>query len=163
MKTLLLMRHAKSSWDQPELADRERPLNKRGLKDAPNLGRVLKKKDIIPDRVLTSTAVRAAQTADLVAEKVHFKGEVTYLDSYYLAEPDAYLVPVRELPEEVKTVLIVGHNPGIEGLLQILSRKVESMPTAALARISLPIDSWKDLTLETKGKLKDLWLPRDLK
>jgi len=63
----------------------------------------------------------------------------------------------------VKTVLIVGHNPGIEGLLQILSRKVESMPTAALARISLPIESWQDLTLETKGKLKDLWLPRDLK
>lgn len=163
MKTLVLMRHAKSSWDKPELPDRDRPLNKRGEKDAPQMGRLLRKNDIKPDRVYASTAVRAAKTAELVAEKMHFEGEIIYLDAYYMAEPDAYLEPLRELPDDVKCVMIVGHNPGLEGLLQILSRKVESMPTAAVARVNLPIDSWKELTLEVHGKLKDLWLPRDLK
>lgn len=163
MKTLILMRHAKSSWDKPELPDRERPLNKRGEKDAPGMGRFLRKKDIKPDKIFASTAIRSAKTAELVAEKMHFEGEITYLDGYYLAEPDAYLEPLRELPDDVKCVMIVGHNPGLEGLLQILSRKVESMPTAAVARLTLPIDSWKDLTVEVHAKLKDLWLARDLK
>ena len=161
MKTLLIMRHAKSSWKHPELADRDRPLNKRGEKDAPRMGKVLKHADILPQLIYTSTALRASKTAETVAEKIGYKNEIIYKDSLYMAEPATIVEVLRETQDEIKRVMVVGHNPGMEGLAQMLSRKVESLCTAAIACIKLPIDHWKDLTLEVEGKLVKSWEPKE--
>jgi phosphohistidine phosphatase len=161
MKTLLLMRHAKSSWKDPELSDNERPLNKRGKKDAPYMGEMLKEKELVPQLVLSSTAVRARQTAELVAAACGFVGDVVYLDSYYLAEPDAYLAGLSAQSDDLERIMIVGHNPGLEGLLQILSGRIEALPTGTIAYLSLPVTSWHSLQHDTEGELLELLLPRD--
>jgi len=161
MKTLLLMRHAKSSWKFPELSDRDRPLNKRGEKDAPRMGKLLKEKELIPQRIYSSTAVRACKTAEAVAEKVDYKDEIIYLDSLYMAEPTAIVDVLKTVPDEIKSVLVVGHNPGLEGLVQILSHKVESLQTATIAYIKLPIKSWSELSLSVEGELKAVRRPRE--
>jgi phosphohistidine phosphatase len=161
MKSLLLMRHAKSSWKHPDLSDRDRPLNKRGEKDAPKMGKLLKHEELIPQRILSSTAVRACKTAEAVAEKIGYKEEIIYLDPLYMAEPAGILDVLKTIPADIKRVLVVGHNPGMEGLVQILSRKVVSLPTAAIAWIKLPIDAWEQLGMGVEGKLKKLWRPKD--
>jgi phosphohistidine phosphatase len=163
MKTLILMRHAKSSWKEPELTDHERPLNKRGQKDAPRMGRLLKDKKLVPDLIFSSTAERARQTVEGLVEKSGFKNKVEYVESLYMAEPSVIIETIKNTPDKVDSILVVGHNPGLEGLVQILGRKVESLPTGSIARISLPIDHWEELTLATEGKLKDNFHPRDLK
>jgi phosphohistidine phosphatase len=163
MKTLILMRHAKSSWKEPELADHDRPLNKRGEKDAPRMGRLLKDKKLVPDLIYSSTAVRARQTVEGLIEKSGFKHKVEFVENLYMAEPSTVIETVRQTPDKADSVLVVGHNPGLEGLVQILSRKVESLPTGSIARISLPIDHWEELSLTTEGKLKANYRPRELK
>lgn len=163
MKTLILMRHAKSSWKEPELTDHERPLNKRGEKDAPRMGRLLKDKKLIPDHIYSSTAVRARQTVEGLVEKCGFKHEAEFIESLYMAEPSGIIDILKNTPDKADTVLLVGHNPGLEGLVQILSQKVESMPTGSIARLSLPIDHWQELSLTTEGKLKANYRPREIK
>ncbi|BCY16759.1 MAG: histidine phosphatase family protein [Chloroflexi bacterium] len=163
MKTLLLMRHAKSSWKHPDLPDQDRPLNKRGEKDAPRMGKYLKEKELVPQVILASPAKRIKQTVDGVLEKMPFKGKVEYVDSLYLAEPTAYFSILQTIPDKIERVLIVGHNPGLEGLLQILSGQVESLPTASIAHLVLPIEHWKDLKEETRCELVERVKPRDLK
>lgn len=163
MKTLLLMRHAKSSWKHPDLPDQDRPLNKRGEKDAPHMGKFLKEKELIPQVILASPAKRVKQTVDGMLEKMHFKGKVDYVESLYLAEPAAYLSTLQSVNDKFDRVLIVGHNPGLEGLLQILSGQVESLPTASIAQIVLPINSWSDIKEGTHGELSARVKPRDLK
>jgi phosphohistidine phosphatase len=159
MKTVILMRHAKSSWKFPELSDKDRPLTKRGERDAPRMGKLLKKEEIIPDRILSSTAVRAAATAEAVAQKLEYKEELAYLDSIYMAEPSAIIEALRTMPEDVKRVLVVGHNPGMEGLAQILGRKVVDLPTAAIAVIKVPINDWTELNYGVEGELVALFHP----
>jgi phosphohistidine phosphatase len=163
MKTLILMRHAKSSWKEPELADHERPLNKRGEKDAPRMGRLLKDKKLVPDHIFSSTAVRARQTVEGLVDKSGFKHNIDYIDGLYMAEPSGVIEILKQTPDKVDSVLLVGHNPGLEGLVQILSRKVESLPTGSIARLSLPIDRWEELSLSTEGKLKNIYRPRETK
>jgi phosphohistidine phosphatase len=163
MKTVLLMRHAKSSWKDKNLEDIDRTLNKRGKKDAGRMGHLIKEKELLPELILCSSAVRARSTAELFVEKSGYKGEVRYLDAFYLAEPMVYAEAIRTLPEELERVMLIGHNPGMEGLLQILSGKVESLSTAAIAHLKLTIDHWSDFDYSTCGDIKHLWRPRDLK
>lgn len=164
MKTLILMRHGKSSWKHPEIKDRERGLNKRGKKDVSRIGKLLVDNELIPQRILTSTAERARMSAAGVIEAMNYTGEVSYLDAMYMAEPDIYLELLSLMPDDLERLLLIGHNPGLEGLLQILSGRVESLPTAAVAYLSLPIHSWKEIRAhENTGELVALWLPRDLK
>lgn len=163
MKTLLLMRHAKSSWKDSTIEDCDRPLNKRGEKDAPMMGELLFEKELTPQKIYCSTALRARLTAESVAKSSHFSGETIFMDSFYLGEPVDYLEGLRAIPDDVERVLIIGHNPGLEGLLQILSDKVESLPTAAIAHIVLPIKHWSEITDELDGDLISLWRPGDLK
>jgi phosphohistidine phosphatase len=159
MKTLILMRHAKSSWKFPEIADRDRPLTKRGEHDAPRMGKLLKKEEIFPDKILTSTAVRAAATAEAVAKKLDYKDEIIYLDSLYMAEPVNIIEALQSLPAEVKKVLVVGHNPGMEGLVQILGGKLVTLPTAAIAEIKIPIKEWNELNFGVEGDLVGVFKP----
>ena len=164
MKTLLLMRHAKSSWKHADLADFERPLNKRGKKDAPAVGHWLKARNLVPDFILSSSAVRAAQTAEAVAEAAGLDQHlVDFQDQLYLAEADDYLTSLRELPDGINLAMVVGHNPGAESLLQILSGKIEPLPTAVVAILALPVAHWADLSAETDGQLIDVLLPREIR
>ena len=123
MKTLLILRHAKSSWKHPDLSDHGRPLNKRGKRDAPKIGYLLKEKDLVPDLIISSTAVRAERTAKMVAKASKYKGNVTLSDSLYAAGPDAYIDVIRNLQDKYNTVLVIGHKPGLEELVKILSRE----------------------------------------
>jgi phosphohistidine phosphatase len=163
MKTLLLMRHAKSSWKDSKLDDKERPLNKRGRSDAPIMGQILIDRELIPQCILSSSALRARQTAEAVIESSGYPGEVTYLDQLYMAEVEGYIAVLRELPDDVERVMLIGHNPGLETLLQILSGSIESLPTAVLAHLVLPINQWSQLTAETQGQLVDIWRPKELR
>ena len=162
MKKLLILRHAKSSWKQSNLADHDRPLNKRGKRDAPRMGKLLANEEIIPDLIISSSAKRAKKTTKLVAEESGFEGEIIYERDLYAAWPEAYIETLSLTPDTFDTVMVVGHNPGLEDLLEILTGEMESMPTAALALVSLPIENWRDLSFETNGELSNLWRPKEL-
>src|SRR5512137_1969116 len=114
MKTLLLLRHAKSSWKQPELNDHDRPLNKRGKKEAPKVGKYLKDNDLVPDLVLSSTAKRARDTAEAAAEECGFDKPIEFYQDLYLSEPSCYLDILQRLPDSAGRVLVVGHNPDLD-------------------------------------------------
>jgi phosphohistidine phosphatase len=163
MKTVLLMRHAKSSWKDHKLKDIKRPLTKRGKSDAPFMGQILADKELVPQMILCSPALRARTTAELVVEKCGYKGEITYVDSFYLAEPAVYSGALCSLPDEIERVLLIGHNPGMEGLVQILSGQVESLPTSAIAYLVLPVSHWKELDGATHADLIELWTPPEKK
>lgn len=161
MKTLLIMRHAKSSWKEKELPDHDRPLKKRGRKDISNMAKILKKKALVPDLILSSTAIRAKDTATLMAEKLNYKGKLELVENLYMAEPETYIKKIATMPEKVENLLIVGHNPGLEGLVMTLGDKIASLPTGSIAKIYLFIDKWSELTTETDGEINHLWLPGD--
>ena len=163
MKTLLLLRHAKSSWKDESLTDHERPLNKRGKKTAPQMGHLLRDQGLVPDLIVSSTAVRARSTAEAAAEACGYRGEVTLSDELYLATSGEILQYAQERTEEtLGRIMLVGHNPGMEGLVNMLSGQSEPFPTAALAAIELGIDSWRKLELGIEVKLKNVWRPREL-
>ena len=162
MKALLILRHAKSSWDNPVLSDYDRPLNKRGKRDAPRIGKHLREQELIPDRILTSSAKRARKTATKVAKACGYTRKIKRLDSFYLALPGVYLEKLQALPQRYQRVMVVGHNPTMEHLVRHLTEQIERMPTAALAHIELPIQNWEALDFYTRGTLVNLWSPKTL-
>jgi|SRR5271157_1328864 len=163
MKTVLLMRHAKSSWKSHDLPDRERPLSKRGLKDAAKMGSLLFDRELVPQIILSSSAVRAKMTAETITQKTGFSGKIDYLDDFYLAEPSHYEDALKNLPDDVERVLLIGHNPGLEGLVQTLGGEVEALPTSAIAYLVVPVKQWSQLNSDTRGEIIQLWSPSDLK
>jgi phosphohistidine phosphatase len=162
MKMLLLLRHAKSSWKYKGVSDHDRPLNKRGKRDAPRMGWLLQKENLVPDVILSSTAVRARDTTVRVAKSCYYKGQTTYADSLYLGGTEAYLDVLKVLPNDFKKVLIVGHNPDIEEFVMIFTGQAERIPTAALARIDLTIEDWSTLSSKSKGRIVRIWKPKEL-
>ncbi len=163
MKRILLMRHAKSSWKEAEIPDHERPLKKRGYKDAEKMGKLLKNKKRVPDLIISSTAERAEKTADEVAKASKYENEIVFTDSLYMAEPSDIMNALKEHAKKQKCVMVIGHNPGLEAFLQILTGKVESLPTASIAYLTVKIDKWSDLSGDNEIKLKNLWRPKDHK
>ena len=163
MKTLLVLRHAKSSWDDSARDDHERPLSKRGQRDGPRMGELVRDNGLIPDIVISSDAVRARQTAEAVAESARYEGEILLDQNLYMAGPADILSLLRTVRKNAETVMIVGHNPGLEELVERLTGKPQDLPTAALAQIVLPIDQWRDLKLSTRGTLMGHWRPKELK
>jgi len=161
-KTLLLLRHAKSSWKDSSLNDHDRPLNKRGRHDAPRMGRLLRDERLVPDRIVASTAMRAQATALAVIEASGYDGALLSSRRLYLAPPSVYVDLASELDDSIERVLMVGHNPGIETLLGELVGHPETMPTAALAALLLAIDHWRDFDRGTAATLLGFWRPRDL-
>ena len=162
MKTLLILRHAKSSWDNTGLSDYDRPLNKRGKHDAPRMGKHLSQQGLVPDHILTSSAKRARKTATKVAKACGYAGKIKYLESFYLAPPGVYYEKIQTLQNNYESVMVVGHNPTMEQLVTHLTGEMNVMPTTALAHIELPIERWNTLDLYTKGKLVNLWTPKTL-
>ncbi len=162
MKSLLLMRHAKSSWKDTSLYDHERPLNKRGKRDAPRMGLLVNDKAIVPDVILCSTASRARQTIDRFLETCDFSGDIKYSDSLYHADYATYLELLSNLDDDFHRAMIVGHNPEMSYFLQVICDAYEHMPTAALAEISFQIDDWISLKTNWDGTLDNIWKPREI-
>ncbi len=161
MKTLLLLRHAKSSWKDPTLTDHDRPLNKRGRKAAPRMGGVIGDQDIVPDVILSSTARRARDTAERAAEAAGYEAEIELREELYHAAPGAYIEAISWLPDALTCVMCVGHNPGMEELVSSLAGEYHRFPTAALAQFEIDTDSWREVA-SASSRLVSLWLPREL-
>ena len=143
MKTLFLVRHAKSSRDDPTLPDKERPLNDRGMRDAPSMGERLARQDAQPDVILSSPAVRALATAEIIAKKLDYKVKDIVVDErLYAAAPDDLLEVIHDLGDKPKRVMLFGHNPELSELAHRLSSKITDMPTCAVAEFSFDTKSW---------------------
>jgi phosphohistidine phosphatase len=162
MRTLLLLRHAKSSRKDSTLPDHDRPLNDRGRRDAPRMGRLLAEQGLVPDLVVSSTARRARKTAEKVAEESGYIGAIDAVGALYLAAPETIARAIRVLPGEPGRVLVVGHNPGLEELLEQVIGRYERLPTAALVHLELEIDRWQDFNPQSGGQLVHLWRPKEL-
>lgn len=160
MKTLFVLRHAKSSWDYPNLSDFERPLNERGKKTAPFMGELMLDKNLVPDIILSSPAERAKQTILRVAEAAQFDTEIQFNERIYESSPHNLLYIISEIEDQYNTAMLVGHNPGFEGIVRILSGEYRRMPTASLAVLDLDLENWSD-TKPDCGTLREIFLPRD--
>ena len=160
MKQLFLLRHAKSSWDDPGLSDFERPLNRRGRTAAPFMGELIAKKKIRPEIIVSSPAVRARQTAELFKEAAGLKCPLRFEKKIY----DAILADLRsvisELEEKFASALLVGHQPGTGELIRFLTGESPEVPTACFASISLKVDNWSDIG-NGSGKLDLILRPKE--
>lgn len=169
MRDLLLLRHAKSSRDDAGLADFDRPLSKRGRRDAPHMGELLAARGWTPDHAIVSPALRTRQTWDLVRPAL---GNVAtrYDETIYEASPEAILAAIRAAPPGARRLLVIGHNPGLEDLSAILASDRsdapalaalrEKFPTGALARFAVEAE-WRNLA-GGGGRLTDFVRPKDL-
>ena len=146
MRELFIMRHAKSSWDDPTLSDFDRPLNRRGKEDAPKMGERLAKMGIRPDLIVASPAKRAKKTAKIVAEKLGYDPDtIVWEKSIYEASPQTLLYLVCQLPESAKRVMIVGHNPGLTMLANVLGDvTIDNIPTAGVVGIAFDAKKWDE-------------------
>jgi phosphohistidine phosphatase len=170
MNRLLLLRHAKSSWDDPGLADDARPLAGRGRKAAPRVGRELCARGWTPQRVLISPAARTRQTWDLMAAELTRAPVVTFAEALYMGTAERLLGEVQQSPEQVDTLLLIGHNPGLEELAKrisspdsdplALARLSKKFSTAALACFVFD-EPWADLRFN-RARLTELLRPKDL-
>jgi len=161
VKKLLLLRHAKSSWDDAGLADFDRPLNGRGRKAAPLMGNFMREKQLSPDLVISSPAARARETTALVLEAARLETELRYDQRIYEATTGQLLAVINGVEDDKQEVMLVGHNPGFENLLEHLTGESLRVPTAALARIALGADSWTE-AVARGGRLEWLVKPKEL-
>lgn len=163
MKQLLILRHAKSSWIDPELSDFDRPLNERGRRAAPLMGNWIAKQNLQPEIVFCSLAARAQETFQLVSETTEWDTQVIHSEDLYLAPAHTYVEYLTQLPEHINSALVIGHNPGMEELVYGQCGEFHSMPTCALAVIEYNIHSWKTLlSRSVTGRLEHHILARDL-
>ena len=162
MKTLLLMRHAKSSWGNSALSDHDRPLNKRGEMACRMMGTFLARQNLVPDKIICSTAVRARETVEGLLETLSFGDEVLYTRALYHADVDTLLEQLYPLSDEVEVVMLVGHNPGMDDFLGVICNEMDHMPTAAIAKIEFDLANWQELKGIKSVELKNLWKPREI-
>lgn len=165
MKQLLLIRHGKSDWDHPGLTDHDRPLNQRGLHDAPQMAAALKKRAVEPDLIVSSTAIRAMMTARIIAgEMGHREERILRKPEIYLAPPEIILQTIQQLDESAGTVMVFGHNPGMHEAVNALSGGVQTtgFPTLAVARLEFREEHW-GLVEWGSGQLLELITPSHLK
>jgi phosphohistidine phosphatase len=123
---------------------------------------LLREHDLVPDLILTSSARRARDTAEAVADQSGFEGNIKVEEDLYAAPPEAYLEALAAADDSYERLLVIGHNPGLEELLDVLTDEREALPTAAIAHVALPIQSWQELTDETPGELVKVWRPKEL-
>ncbi|MDF1702447.1 MAG: histidine phosphatase family protein [Planctomycetota bacterium] len=160
MKELLILRHAKSSWEEDGLPDHERPLNKRGRKASKRMGRLLAEEGLVPDHILSSTAVRARRTAERAAEAAGYEGTIELREALYHASPSTIMEVVGTVDSHVDRLLLVGHNPGLEVLTGVLTSVYHRFPTAALMHVRFDgITDWAEAH-GRPAELLDVWLPR---
>jgi phosphohistidine phosphatase len=170
MRTLILFRHAKSSWDHPELEDFDRPLSPRGQKAASRMAAYIAENGLIPDHVICSTARRTRETLDLALPFWKSDPAIDYADALYHANPETLLTIVRDAPGTARNVMIVGHNPGLEafatrmigsGDKKLRLALASTFPTAALAAIIFEARNWAKLE-SGSGRLAFFTTPKEL-
>jgi phosphohistidine phosphatase len=148
MKTLYLMRHAKSSWDFTDLSDHDRPLNNRGRKDAPAMGRELAAREISVDLILSSSAVRALSTATLVAKELEYDvDKIAVEEEVYKADKRQLLEIIKNIPNQFDKVLLLGHNPTMTDLVNLLSPElIPDLPTAGIVALRFACTTWREVS-----------------
>lgn len=164
MKELLVVRHAKSSWNNAHMTDHERPLNGRGKAEAPLMGRLLAREELVPDLIISSTAERALTTAELVALAAGYEERIEVTRQFYHADPEDYVEVLAAVGDGYGRVMVVGHNPGMEELVEALTGESVTMTTANIAYIVLPIGEWGEITAvadAASGTLRSHWLPKN--
>ena len=150
MKSLFLIRHAKSSWEDPSLRDFDRPLNPRGLRDAPFMSKLLKGKGVVVDQIVSSPANRAFSTAKYFAEAFGIDAaDIMQRKEIYEAYPEDVLEIVKELPKQVNVALVFGHNPTFTSLANQFGEYLSNVPTCGIVRIDANIDDWADFSIKT--------------
>ena len=138
------------------------PITSDHLTNAPRMGQLLCYEDLVPGLILSSTAQRASDTAKSVAENCGYEHEIIFSRDLYHAGIETYLWILGEIPDDVDCAMVVGHNPGIEELLDFLTGESEWLPTAALAQVTLPVSNWRNINDDVEGELVQLWRPREL-
>lgn len=162
MKTVFFIRHAKSSWDNPGLRDIDRPLNERGLRDAPEMAKRLLQTGIKPDRIISSPAKRAYSTALYFAAAFQIpETDIQVEDEIYHAWPDQIVRLIHQLPEELGTVAIFGHNPTFTALANMFSDKeIHNVPTCGIVKVDANTVHWKEFQRNT-AYVSALYFPKD--
>ena len=161
MKTVYVIRHAKSSWDDPTLTDIKRPLNKRGLRDAPFMAKLLKNKGVTADLIISSPANRALTTATYFANEMSIPVESIDVEhAIYGAYPEDILQMITQIEDDVNIVLIFGHNPTFTSLVNRFTEDyIANVPTCGIVKIDAKIDQWKDFN-ETTGVQTEFYFPK---
>ena len=161
MKKLFLVRHAKSSWSNPDLDDIERPLNKRGKRDAPFMGKVLNDNNINPDLIISSPAERAFVTAKTVAEQINYPIiKIQIIDRLYHGGFKDLLVTLKGTKPSINTLMLFGHNPGLTDLSNYISNQhIENIPTTGIVEIDLRVNNWNEID-EDSGTFVDFEFPK---
>jgi phosphohistidine phosphatase len=161
LKTLILVRHAKSSWENPGLSDFDRPLNNRGLRDAPFMAKLLNEKDIKPDLILTSPAKRAYETSKYFATALSYPVEsIQKKELIYSSGPKDILKIINQTDDSYNCIMLFGHNPDLSTISNYLSNNnFESLPTCGVICIDFPIDSWATMD-EESGKVRFFEFPK---
>ena len=147
MKTLYLVRHAKSSWDERDISDHDRKLNARGKRDAPKMGELLYSNDCHPDIIYSSSAKRALTTAKIIAEKIAYPVDnIVVSKNVYDATTNDLVNLINKIDDKYESVMLFGHNPGFTVLANLLADKyIDNMPTCAVAVIELNVEAWKEV------------------
>ena len=162
MKHLLVMRHAKSDWSNATLSDHDRPLNKRGLRNAPRMGELLRDEELVPDLILCSSAKRAKMTA----QRLDLPCQIVVSTDFYAADTFTWIEALSHLEEDIQIAMLIGHNPELEELVELLSGSWEKFPTAAIACFDWDIVTWNEVhsTFQDAAKvsLQYLWRPKEL-
>jgi phosphohistidine phosphatase len=163
MRTLYLIRHAKSSWDNPALRDFQRPLNERGLHDAPRMAKMLAERGAKPDLIVTSTAKRARTTALFFAAQFGIaEADLVEVESIYEASPQHILRLISELPDTATTVLMFGHNPTFTEVANCFTDDwIANVPTCGIVRIESDADTWRS-TYEANTRVTACFFPKEV-
>jgi len=154
LKTLFLVRHAKSNWNHFGLSDFDRPLNNRGFKDAPSMGNFLKGLEVLPDLILSSPAVRVLITAGFIAKEIEYTGTIQTDKGIYHANVRELMLILTAQDNNHSSIMMVGHNPGFTDFCNKLTRDfIDNMPTCSVCRIDFDIDNWSEVSFGTGNKI----------
>ena len=145
-RVLLILRHGKSVLKEEELSDYDRPLNQQGKNQAISTGKLIRNTDLVPDYIISSTARRAIETSEIVAKFLDYNGKIDLNPSlYHQNSEENYINVLSDVLDEYYKVLVVGHNPSVEDLIEKLTNRMEIMRTCSLARIDIKIKSWREI------------------
>jgi len=160
MKTLLLLRHAKSSWSNSNSNDFERPLNKRGVLSAGYMVEHLKEKGLFPNKVLCSASKRTQETISLMKNDLDLEGKIVFKEDLYHADYQTILTQINAIDNSIDTLMVVAHNPGLSQLLHYLTGDFINLVTCGIAHITFPLDDW-NAVFEYTGELKQYDFPKN--